>query len=150
MFPELNRQRVHLALMDEIGYENCDWISVETEAGFWSRFSSWPLPLELDLPCRDPIDHLMSQCNFERISFNCTESMEKQINSCLKYINRFSENLANLSNVGLKCYQFDYTFPMYIEYMETRLHKKRIETDYIFQATNKDRIKKQECIWNSM
>lgn len=55
-----SRARVHESLMDEIGFEDCDWISHETAYPFWTRFQ---VPLELHVPCRDPIDHLLSQCN---------------------------------------------------------------------------------------
>lgn len=36
-----NRHRVPRTIMDEIGYENCDWISHEAEADVWSRFQKW-------------------------------------------------------------------------------------------------------------
>lgn len=144
-----SRLRVPEKIMDEIGYEDCDWISVERHAIFWSQFASWPLPLELHLPCRDPLDHLMSQCNWRNIVFDCaSENMEQQIKSCVfEELIRFSIDLANTTNIDLKCYNYNKTFPNYIQYMATKLQRKRIESEYVFRATNKDRAKEQECIW---
>ena len=137
--------------MDEIGYEDCDWISTERDAEFWLQFESWPFPVELHLPCRDPVDHLRSQCNFRNIVFDCEQAVERQVESCLIEMNRFSSELFNYSsNIELKCYEFGRTFPMYIQYMEKRLQRKLIEAEYVFVPTNKNRMKDQECIWSDM
>lgn len=145
--PGHSRLRVPLPVMDEIGYEDCDWISTERPAEFWFQFGTWPFPLELHLPCRDPVEHLMSQCNHRGITFDCEQAMERQVESCLIGMNRFSSKLSNSSNIELRCYQSNLTFPMYIQYMEKRLQRRMIEKEYVFIPTNKDRIKGQECIW---
>jgi hypothetical protein len=62
----------------KIGYEDCDWISIERHAVFLSQFASWPFPMELHLPCRDPLDNLMSQCNFQGIVFDSAEENMEQ------------------------------------------------------------------------
>jgi hypothetical protein len=73
-----NRGRVHEAIMWERGLEDCDWISIED--GGWQ---SWERhlhrtnvihqnnKLELHVPCRDPLEHLLSQCNYKQIRFQC-------------------------------------------------------------------------------
>ena len=78
-----NRHRVPRTIMDEIGYENCDWISHEAEADVWSRFQKWPLPMELHVPCRDPVDHMLSQCNHIFHVFDCDGDMASEIKKCL-------------------------------------------------------------------
>ena len=55
-FQGYGRERVPLPFMDEIGFEDCDFISMESNWPFWRRFEDWPLPLELHVPCRDPLD----------------------------------------------------------------------------------------------
>ena len=55
-FQGYGRERVPLPVMDEIGFEDCDFISMESNWPFWRRFEDWPLPLELHVPCRDPLD----------------------------------------------------------------------------------------------
>lgn len=148
-WPGFNRQRVPHKIMDEIGYEDCDWISQERPVDFWAQFKSWPLPLELHLPCRDPVDHLMSQCNHKNITFNCTGGIEAQIKTCVIEMNRFSTSLSNTGNVDLRCYEYNQTFPFYIRYMESRLQRKKIESKHIFWQTNKKRIRERECIWGN-
>ena len=71
-----NRGRVPPAVMEEIGYENCDYISLEDRWTVWDRLllhnnndNRWKL--ELHIPCRDPLDHLLSQCNHRRHTFDC-------------------------------------------------------------------------------
>ena len=148
-WPGYSRLRVPDDVMDEIAFEDCDWISIERHAIFWNQFASWPFPLELHLPCRDPLDHLMSQCNHKGIVFECADkNMEEQIKSCIvEELTRFSMDLANTTNIDLKCYNYNQTFPNYIQYMATKLQRKRIESEYVFRATNKDRANEQECIW---
>lgn len=137
--------------MEEIGYEDCDYISMEANAEIWSQFESWVFPMELHVPCRDPIDHLMSHCNHRDIVFNCTTApISQQIESCLIGMHRFSKRLANYSNINLKCYQYNLTMPLYLEYMGKRLQRKRIEAEYTFRPTNKERQKRDECIWSNV
>lgn len=76
--------------MDTWGFEECDYVSSENGLDFWTRrfgsASQWPsnVPLQLHVPCRDPVDHLLSQCNhrlptgvdsslyWPRLFFECT------------------------------------------------------------------------------
>ena len=90
--PGWHRERVPHEVMDEIGFEDCDFISNEVPWSWWPRFEDWPLPLELHVPCRDPLDHLMSQCNYRRSTFNCVdasrspESLAREVRRCLTFL----------------------------------------------------------------
>jgi len=64
--PTYNRGRVPLQLMDERGYEDCDYVSHEENFDFWKSFGTNETPMELHVPCRDPIDHLSSMYNHKR------------------------------------------------------------------------------------
>mmetsp|Transcript_38637 Transcript_38637/g.56796 ORF Transcript_38637/g.56796 Transcript_38637/m.56796 type:complete len:354 (-) Transcript_38637:1177-2238(-) len=136
-------------LMAEIGFEDCDWISHETNWEFWKQFQSRKQPLELHVPCRDPVDHLLSQCNHQRRSFSCEGNLVKEINRCLIYQNRFSNQLMSLRNVQLKCFDWRKGFGTseYFQLMKTRgLQHKRRRANYVFRSTNIKREKKKECL----
>jgi hypothetical protein len=66
-----NRGRVPPSVMWEMGFHNCDWISIE-DPGWtaWRDYVHVP-DLELHVPCRDPIDHLLSQCHYKKKNFVC-------------------------------------------------------------------------------
>jgi len=103
-----NRGWIHGDIMNDIGYEDCDWISHQVPWVWWKRFKNWPTDLELHLPCRDPLDHLMSQCNYKRLQFNCdTTDLKNEIDRCISTIGRFSNKLVDgdtLPNGNVKCY----------------------------------------------
>ena len=140
--------------MDEIGFEDCDFISMESNWPFWRRFEDWPLPLELHVPCRDPLDHLMSQCNHHRRTFNCVnasrgpESLAWEVNRCSLFLNRFAWDLLSLNNTRVKCYNFSDQFSPYLAHMDKVLQKKRIPAKFIRWETNRPRNKSDECIWS--
>jgi len=78
--PKYNRGRVPPSVMMEIGFENCDYISLEDPG--WKAWAQHVLPalpldavLEWHLPCRDVIDHFLSQCHFARHDFRCDPNM---------------------------------------------------------------------------
>lgn len=151
--PNHNRGKVLPAFMDEIGYHDCDWIAVEREWQFWNEtFYDWTIPLHLIVPCRDPIDHLMSQCNFfhqpKKWSFHCNktgDAMIKQVHSCFRFLGkRFNYALKN--QFPMKCYDFKRTND-YMNWIGERLQRKRIETEYVKRSTNRARNRENECIW---
>ena len=37
----------------------------------------------------------------------------------------------------------------YVEFMADKLQKRRIQGEYVFQATNRERVKESECIWSN-
>eukprot|EP00956_Cyclotella_meneghiniana_P013038 scaffold18620_cov35-Cyclotella_meneghiniana.AAC.1 len=64
------RSRVNPVVMNAVGYEDCDYISNESNWQFWAkRFGGeggfHGVPMELHVPCRDRIEHLMSMCNYQ-------------------------------------------------------------------------------------
>mmetsp|Transcript_38366 Transcript_38366/g.93171 ORF Transcript_38366/g.93171 Transcript_38366/m.93171 type:complete len:192 (+) Transcript_38366:1880-2455(+) len=106
-------------------------------------------PLEMHVPCRAPIQHLLSQCNMLRIKFNCSSrdpmSVEEQIRRCLVQPFRFSVNILKYQNITVKC--FDPVPPHhYINYTSQRLQRKCIENSHIQRDTNKPRNKLAECL----
>ena len=155
-----HRERVPHRVMDEIGFEDCDFISEEQDWRFWRRFEDWPLPLELHVPCRDPLDHLMSQCNYRRRTFNCVdasrspESLAREVRRCLTFLKRptmkrFAWDLLGLKNTRVKCYNFSDQFSRYLAHMDKVLQKKRIPAKFIRWETNRPRNVSNECVWSA-
>jgi hypothetical protein len=143
-----NRGNVPLWFSDEIGYEDCDFVSLEAPWQKWpERFENWSIPLEMHLPCREPLDHLMSQCNMRKTTYDCSKTLESQVEKCKVTLNRFDMALTtDYDNFDLKCFDYEKTDD-YIEYMESRLQRKRVQSQYLFRATNRKRAKDEECIW---
>lgn len=148
-----NRGRVFPDILYEIGFEDCDWISHEIDASFWKRFVHWHTPIELHLPCRDPIDHLMSQCNHKHIKFNCSApNLDSEIKKCIAHTDRFNSGLNNgriLPEGSVKCYDYKVQFTKYMKLMEGTLQTKKVTSDYVHRGTNEKRGNDSECIWNS-
>lgn len=147
-YEQYSRGRVPPLVMKEIGFEDCDYISMETSWMIWKSVAKvWPL--ELHVPCRDPLEHLMSQCNHRYHKFNCgAKNLRDEVKRCLLDPERFDAQLARLDKVSLKCFS---AVPMepYLEYMDQFLQRKRVETPYVHRDSNKPRHKDQECIWKN-
>ena len=62
-FPNHSRWMVPDRIQEEIGYEDCEYLSMDVQWQWWKRFTSWQVRVELHVPCREPVDHLLSQCN---------------------------------------------------------------------------------------
>lgn len=135
--------------MDEIGYENCDYISLEVGWQAWAqRFEGWPFPVELHVPCREPLSHLMSRCNYRHHKFICSMDNDKllnQIQQCGLGV-RFHSNLVG-QFPGSKCFDYD-AIDEYVEFMASKLRERRWQADYVPRKTNQDRNKSAECIWD--
>ena len=133
--------------MSDIGYEDCDWLSQETHWQFWRKFQNWTV--EFHLPCRDPIDHLLSMCNHRERVFNCSSSdLIAEVERCSLEHDRYSDTLNSSSdfpNARLKCYNMSMT-STYIEYMGTILQKKRRQAEYLYRPTNEPRDMSTECL----
>ena len=147
-----SRNRVPHAVMKEIGFHDCDYISLEFAADNWSDISKISR-MELHVPCRDPLSHLMSQCNHKDITFSCDsdefQDLELEVERCNVFMNvRYDDSLKTIKNAKLKCFN-----PMppskYIDFMSNILQRKRIETDYFHVESNKPRNKTNECIWDA-
>jgi hypothetical protein len=143
-----NRGRVPDQVMDKIGYEDCDYISFESPWQIWGKFKELP-SLEVHVPCREPLSHLMSQCNFIGRRFNCSsDDLPNEIRKCLVLYGRFSRALGEQNNTNLKCFN-PIPIEPYLEFMSKRLQRKRInDSTYFHRTTNKPRNKDLECIWN--
>ena len=148
-----SRTRVHGEMMNEIGFENCDWISPEVEWWkFWpslvESFKAYNFTVEMHVPCRDPLEHLMSICNHWGKTFDCTtENMEEEVQQCMVLQGRFGKELLAIDGLTLHCFD---PIPVnrYIEYMDHYLQRKRIDGGYKHRPTNHPRDKSKECIWN--
>ena len=104
--------------------------------------------MELHLPCREPLSHLMSQCNYKKVAFDCNaKNLELEISRCILGERRFKPELTRHENITVKC--FDPMPPTrYVEFMGKILQRKRIESEYFHRETNRPRDKAKECIWS--
>ncbi|CAB9498825.1 expressed unknown protein [Seminavis robusta] len=195
--PNYNRGRVPPKVMFEIGFQDCDWISLEDPG--WRAWPHHVLPdlkmattdannddddgndddgndndatttttrLELHVPCRDPVDHLLSMCHYQSIDFDCSipfesdvgtkkhnhdsskqtadTTMEEQIDSCLMGLGRFHHELANLPHTDLKCFDYQQQ-DLYLQYMDQRLQPRRQQQTYVWRASDRKRHYEQECL----
>ncbi|KAL7559642.1 hypothetical protein ACA910_006240 [Epithemia clementina (nom. ined.)] len=153
-----NRGRVPQKVVDEIGYENCDYISLELPWQEWSKRFDASDNIELHVPCRDPLVHLLSNCNHRHINFNCqAPDLIKVITKCFKYMDRFDVNLSqilrndsttNSATYGhsrFKCFDAIPVEP-YLDYMGQRLQRKRKPAQYAHRSTNLKRNQQRECL----
>jgi len=146
LYPDFNRGRVPPTYMKERGFEDCDWISVELGWVQWALILP-DYPIELHVPCRDPIQHLMSHCNHMGKVFDCdSANLQLEINRCFFGTERFDMRLQQDPHLTLKCFN-PIPIDPYLEYMGTLLQRKRIETNYSHRDTNRRRNRDAECIW---
>ncbi|KAL7578009.1 hypothetical protein ACA910_007624 [Epithemia clementina (nom. ined.)] len=182
LYTFFNRGVVPQSVMDEIGYENCDYIALEIPWTGWkerignlsSSLSSFHL--ELHVPCREPIPHLLSQCAFQNHNFDCqATNLTHEIGQCLVEPDRFDVRLeespfvvsssAHNTNAperadlpqqpsppnnraySLKCFN-PIPVKSYVQYMgqQQRLQPKRIPAKYMFRSTNEPHDPKHECL----
>lgn len=152
------------AVMKKWGFEDCDYISMETGYHLWPTWesfwkphaeflSSLNLTLELHVPCRDPLEHLMSMCNHNRRKFNCDAAdLESEFVRCTNvqedFMKRFSLEMKDLPNTSLKCFN-PIPIEPYIDYMGGFLQRKRIPHVYWNVSTNLERHRATECIWKN-
>mmetsp|Transcript_23330 Transcript_23330/g.64729 ORF Transcript_23330/g.64729 Transcript_23330/m.64729 type:complete len:323 (+) Transcript_23330:255-1223(+) len=157
----------------EVGFENCDYISIETKWDDWKKhivdaleFENRNMKLELHVPCRDPVDHLLSLCNHRGKTFQCPdindeEAIAHEIKNCLWIHHgtlgekpkqrlvrraRYDPKLKTHSeHLDVKCFQ---NFPIenYVNYVGQFLRPRRIEAPFVDRKTNKDREKEKECL----
>jgi len=133
--------------------KDCDYISHEIDASFWTNtFGNGKFldtQMELHVPCRDPIDHLLSQCNMKGKELNCSLSTNEYLKSaqnCFVFFNRFKSSLQNDFEV-IKCFDFKEQFTTYIDYMGKRLQERRFQSEpFIKRETNRPRNKTKECL----
>ena len=159
-----SRSRVKPDMMQMIGFENCDYITHEVDWFFWrkefgkGRFHG--VNMELHVPCRNRIEHLMSMCNYEeyangKLKFQKSkiacdaktdEELFDSVKKCFLYLDRY--NHALLEQFDVKCFSFHNQFTNYIDHMSTILSHRRFESNpYVKRETNDVRNKEEECIW---
>ena len=71
-YPEYGLDRVHPQRMASWGFHNCAFISLETTWKGLGKLANAPTikaKTSLMIPCRDPVDHLLSQCNHRELNF---------------------------------------------------------------------------------
>lgn len=140
--------------MDEIGYESCDWISNEIAWDWWKQFEKWYTPMELHIPCRSPLDHLMSALNHVNKGFRCDDTWKEQVDWILtnwpgKY--RFSMKLLAIPNIHVKCIKYENLINgQYFESMLSKLNHRPITRTITKYKTNKVRHGEKECIWRNI
>mmetsp|Transcript_4167 Transcript_4167/g.9265 ORF Transcript_4167/g.9265 Transcript_4167/m.9265 type:complete len:352 (+) Transcript_4167:91-1146(+) len=146
--------------MEKLGFEDCDYVSHEWDWTFWrdhfgsKRFHN--VDMELHVPCRDPVEHLMSQCNHDalhrgRVKFQCEHKTDQElfahIQHCLVSPDRYNNQLEQSFNV--RCYDFEQQFTTYIDHMANFLEERRFEPEhYSKKETNSPRDRDSECIWD--
>ncbi|KAG7370200.1 hypothetical protein IV203_027946 [Nitzschia inconspicua] len=108
MVEKHSRGRVHPVVQKEIGFEDCDYIAIEGSFHFWGPMvenmpDDPPFQFELHVPCRDPVDWLMSMCNYRSRNYNCNAIIKDATNECLFMMHRFLD-IPLPQNVHLKCF----------------------------------------------
>ena len=150
--PTHNRGNPFSGWMEEIGFDDCDYIALEKPAKYWLEKFAMMGPMELHLPCREPLNHLMSQINmFSKVPFDCeVEDLRSYVIRRVSHSfvdMRFQPIILESPNITVKC--FDPMPPRaYVEYMGSILQRKRFESKYVHRDMNSKRNKESECIWN--
>mmetsp|Transcript_44012 Transcript_44012/g.86325 ORF Transcript_44012/g.86325 Transcript_44012/m.86325 type:complete len:371 (-) Transcript_44012:65-1177(-) len=143
-----NRNNVPFQYMKEIGFEDCDYVALEAEAIEWDRnFGTWFKPMELHVPCRDPLDLFMSMCDHQGIKFSCKQKFQEEVNECLIGGERFVMSQLTNDNINLKCFGAPSRHGDYLDHMAERLQRKSFSTEYIHRGPTLPRSKNGECVW---
>ena len=161
--PGFGLDRVHPTRMSEWGYQNCAFISHETswqDLGNIANDTVWYMDgpnisstrvpqTKLLVPCRDPVDHLLSQCNHMGQNFtnlaislgNCASV----IASCQLAWKRYDHRLIPYFD---KVVLFEYeAFDSVIQHLDESLPKRVFDLDdssHGFYRTNKGRSREKE------
>ncbi|CAB9509777.1 expressed unknown protein [Seminavis robusta] len=138
------------------GFEDCDYIALEEKPDFWTPLFQQLGPIELHVPCREPLQHLRSMCNYAnnwrgiRRIFNCSATdLRQEVQNCDAGLFRLQQSFRQQPNMtALKC--FDPLPPQrYTDYMGDILQPKRLPSEYVHRETNLPHDKSfTECIWN--
>lgn len=136
----MNRGHVPYYIMQEIGFEDCDWISLEQPWQAWSNIlPTWGLYtgktnwiLELHVPCRDPLDHLLAMCLEKGYELDCySENLAMELKACmLSAMDRFSLELEFDTKIQLMCFD-SWDTDSYVAHLSSRLESKRIPAIYV-------------------
>ena len=124
------------------------------------------IKMELHVPCRESINQLMSLANYQgRLKLDCdgiqqsdynTTYIDTEVSKIVNWDTRFHHSLLEEQKLN---YNTNFTFTVkcfnpipvstYVQYMSTRLQKKRTQHVYVHRdSNNRIRKKDEECIWN--
>ena len=150
---------------DNKGNEDCDIVFQEVQYKWWmNQFPNGKFhqntTVELHVPCREPIDSLISQCNYwdnlgwgTQIPCDDTitdEQLYEAVEECYAGVaNRYRHELKNhFSPNNVKCFDFKNLFTSYKDYITPKLQPRRfVSQPYAPKLSNYPRNKSQECIW---
>jgi len=115
-FPGFGRDKVHPARMVDWGFHNCALISHEINSDALSRILnakhfSFVRKVGI-LPCREPVDHFLSQCNYLRLNASSVlqKTCDQAASECRVFWSRFNVNTLKM---------FDYV--LFYKYSELEL-----------------------------
>lgn len=148
--------------------DNCDYISTKYGLSWWIN-QDWDSQMKIHVPCKDPINLLMSHCfwprekekrsqNGTKIGWDCSPErmtdagIKKQITKM--HSSKWSRHKVQpkfrsqgqADNMTLKCFDNNATFDGYINYMDRRL-KHRDNPIEINMCHPRLRNRTTECIW---
>ncbi|KAL7479639.1 hypothetical protein ACHAW6_005362, partial [Cyclotella cf. meneghiniana] len=144
------------SMLYKIGFADCDYISIERSYQFWSN--TFPggkfhdVPVELHVPCRDPVDHMMSSCNWKQFEFKCHNITDEEVFRVIDEVCPVASDRYNhllFRDFDIKCFDFRKQFTAYLDYMSGILQPRRFESKpFIYEQNPRDyRNKTNECIW---
>uniref|UniRef100_A0A7S4SBI0 Uncharacterized protein n=1 Tax=Ditylum brightwellii TaxID=49249 RepID=A0A7S4SBI0_9STRA len=139
-------------------YDDCSWLSSEEPVRFWDKLAGdSKRPVELHVPCRDPVDHLMSTIKYMGGTFDCDDvasssssnnnNMEAQIDKYMEWVkHRFTPRLYRHTNFHIKCFEHN-RIDAYVDVMGQHLERRRnkIQKEH-FEVPRKHG---DECIWRN-
>lgn len=135
VFQEIHGTSDRMRLMQEWGLHNCGLISIEQPHFSWAEITNSEAfeaqKTAVMIPCRDPIDHILSQCNFRNLSFTSiiegkggAEACANAMPQCQVAWVRYDHSmLATFDKVVL--FKYD-DFPGVERYLDDALPKRRL------------------------
>ncbi len=159
VFQEIHGTSDGIRLMQEWGLHNCGLISIEQPHFSWAEITNSEAfeaqKTAVMIPCRDPIDHILSQCNFRNLSFTSiiegkggAEACANAMPQCQVAWVRYDHSmLATFDKVVL--FKYD-DFPGVERYLDDALPKRRLPLregehgEFGFIRTNRERDPEHE------
>ena len=143
--------------MKSMGFEDCDYVASEENYNFWIKNfgneSFHGVPMELHVPCRDRIDHVMSQCNYHSYSLDCAITSNEDFfrtieEKCFERIYQRYQHVLK-DHFDVKCFDVKKQFTTYASHMSQLLERKRFQSvPFIPRLSNRPRNRTKECIWS--
>jgi hypothetical protein len=74
--------------------DTCHYLGAELGWHVWRDIAQIVnRPLQLHVPCREPIDHFMSMCNELHVTLDCGKDFATMVQECGKYYHRYNDGL---------------------------------------------------------